>query len=100
MKKKSSKLAKLERNRFSILTNNLDYCIICGKTKQDLNEIYPGRNRQNSMKYGLVIPMCRSCHTKYTNDRNMQLYWMKLGQEKFEEMYEEDFISIFKRNYL
>lgn len=100
MKKKSSKLAKLERNRFSILTNNLDYCIICGKTKQDLNEIYPGRNRQNSMKYGLVMPMCRSCHTKYTNDRNMQLYWMKLGQEKFEEMYEEDFISIFKRNYL
>jgi len=100
MKKKSSKLAKLERNRFSILTNNLDYCIICGKTKQDLNEIYPGRNRQNSMKYGLVIPICRSCHTKYTNDRNMQLYWMKLGQEKFEEMYEEDFISIFKRNYL
>lgn len=100
MKKKSSKLAKLERNRFSILTNNLDYCIICGKTKQDLNEIYPGRNRQNSMKYGLVIPMCRLCHTKYTNDRNMQLYWMKLGQEKFEEMYEEDFISIFKRNYL
>lgn len=100
MKKKSSKLAKLERNRFSILTNNLDYCIICGKTKQDLNEIYPGRNRQNSMKYGLVIPMCRSCHTKYTNDRNMQLYWMKLGQEKFEEMYEEDFILIFKRNYL
>lgn len=100
MKKKSSKLAKLERNRFSILTNNLDYCIICGKARQDLNEIYPGRNRQNSMKYGLVIPMCRSCHTKYTNDRNMQLYWMKLGQEKFEEMYKEDFISIFKRNYL
>ena len=100
MKVKSKKLAKLERDRFSILTYDLTRCIICGMPKQDLNEIYPGRNRQNSMKWGLVIPMCRSCHTKYTNDRNMQLYWMKLGQEKFEEMYEEDFISIFKRNYL
>ena len=100
MKNKSSKLAKLERNRFSILTDNLDYCIMCGKPKQDLNEIYPGRNRQNSMKYGCVIPMCRNCHTKYTNDRNLQLYWMKLCQKKFNEIYEEDFLSIFRRNYL
>lgn len=100
MKNKSSKLAKLERNRFSILTDNLDYCIMCGKPKQDLNEIYPGRNRQNSMKYGCVMPMCRLCHTKYTNDRNLQLYWMKLCQKKFNEIYEEDFLSIFRRNYL
>lgn len=100
MKNKSNKLAKLERHRFSILTDNLDNCIICGKPKQDLNEIYPGRNRQNSMRYGLVIPICRSCHRKYTNDRIMQLYWMKLGQEKFEEIYDEDFLAIFRRNYL
>ena len=100
MKKKSSKLAKLERNRFSIITDNLDYCIICGKPKQDLNEIFAGRNRQNSMKYGLVIPMCRNCHIKYTNDGIMQFYWKKIGQEKFEEIYDEDFLEIFKRNYL
>lgn len=100
MKVKSKKLAKLERDRFSILTYDLTRCIICGMPKQDLNEIYPGRNRQNSMKWGLVIPMCRKCHTEYTNNREMQLKWMKLGQKKFEELYEEDFIDIFKRNYL
>lgn len=100
MKKKSSKLNKLERNRFSIITDNLDYCIICGKPKQDLNEIFPGRNRQNSMKYGLVIPMCRTCHINYTNNRELQLYWMKLAQELFNETYEEEFINIFRRNYL
>lgn len=100
MKKKSSKLAKLERNRFSIITNNLDYCIICGQKKQDLNEIYPGRNRQNSMKYGLVMPMCRRCHTEYTNSREMQLKWMKIGQKAFQQNYDEEFIDIFKRNYL
>lgn len=100
MENKSSKLSKLERNRFSIITDNLDYCIMCGQRKQDLNEIYPGRNRQNSMKYGLVIPMCRSCHIKYTNDRNIQLYWMKLGQKKFNEVYDDDFLEIFRRNYI
>ena len=100
MKLKSSKLAKLERNRFSIITNNLSYCIVCGKPKQDLNEIFGGRNRQNSMKYGLVIPMCRRCHREYTDNVEMQLKWKKLGQEKFNECYDEDFIDIFKRNYL
>lgn len=100
MKVKSKKLAKLERDRFSIFTYDLTKCIICGMPKQDLNEIYPGRNRQNSMKWGLCIPMCRKCHTEYTNNRDMQLKWMKLGQKKFEELYEEDFINIFKRNYL
>jgi hypothetical protein len=100
MKYKTNKLAKLERKRFSIITNNLSYCIICGKPKQDLNEIFGGRNRQNSMKYGLVIPMCRRCHTEYTNNNDMQLKWKKLGQKKFEETYKEDFLDIFKRNYL
>ena len=99
MKVKSKKLAKLERERFSIITDDLTKCIVCGMPKQDLNEIYPGRNRQNSMKWGLVIPMCRRCHTKYTNNREMQLYWMKLGQQAFEKTYDIDFIEIFKRNY-
>ena len=100
MKTKSKKLAKLERDRFSIITDDLSTCIICGIPKQDLNEIFGGRNRQNSMKYGLVIPMCRKCHIKYTNDRNMQLKWMKICQKKFEEVYNIDFIDIFKRNYI
>lgn len=29
LKQKSSKLAKLERNRFSIITDKLDECYIC-----------------------------------------------------------------------
>ena len=40
IKKKTSKLQKLEKNRFSILTNNLEQCYICGKSKDDLNEVF------------------------------------------------------------
>ena len=55
LKKRTSRQTKLERNRFSILTNDLDHCIICGDKKDHLHEVFFGRNRTNSIKYGLVI---------------------------------------------
>ncbi|MBR2248149.1 MAG: hypothetical protein IKE89_03325 [Bacilli bacterium] len=103
MKNKSSKLSKLERNRFSLFTDDLDTCIICKKQKNDINEIFRGRNRQNSMIYGLCIPLCRKCHTRITDNYELESEWKIKGQLKFQEYYNkttEDFIEIFKRNYL
>lgn len=103
MKKKSSSLAKLERNRFSILTDDLDTCMLCGMTATDLNEVYRGRNRQNSMKWGCVMPLCRHCHTYMTDNTELENKWKKLCQKvmmKYYHMTEEEFIKIFKRNYL
>lgn len=102
IKQKSSKLAKLERNRFSILTNDLETCYICKKAKKkDLHEIYEGKNRQVSMKYGLVIPVCRKCHTNITNDKTLQEKYHKVGQKVFKKHYKnENFIDIFGKSYL
>jgi hypothetical protein len=103
MKNKTNKLAKLERSRYSIFTDDLDTCIECGMYATDMNEIYQGRNRQNSMKWGLCIPMCRKCHTKYTNDRNMQLKWMIKGQKEWYKYFDgtkEEWLEIFKRSYI
>lgn len=98
---KSIKLAKMERNRISILTNDMEHCYICGKAKDDLHEIYPGRNRLNSIKFGLILPLCREHHTKMHNLLNLRLIYFKLGQKKFNEVYPDlDFVEIFKRNYL
>lgn len=98
---KSKKLAKLERNRTSILTDDLDHCYLCGRPKEDLHEIYPGRNRLNSIKYGLVLPLCREHHILIHNDLNTRLIYFKLGQKKFNEVYPDlDFVEIFGRNYL
>ena len=33
IKKKSKKLAKLEKNRFSIITKDLEHCYLCGSKK-------------------------------------------------------------------
>lgn len=40
IKQKSSKLAKLEKNRFSILTNDLEKCYFCNNKKMELHEAF------------------------------------------------------------
>ena len=101
LKKKRSKLAKLERNRYSILTNDLEHCFICGKPKNDLHEIFFGRNRLNSIKYGLILPLCRLDHEIMHNDLKVREKYFILAQKKFNEVYPDlDFVEIFGRNYL
>ena len=101
MKRKSSKLAKLERNRFSLFTDNMSNCYFCSNKKDHTHEIFCGRNRQNSMRYGLCLPICESCHTKYQNDSVFNEEYHIKGQLKFIESYPDlVFEDIFKKNYL
>lgn len=103
MKNKSSKLSKLERNRWSLFTDDLETCYICKMKATDMNEIFRGRNRQNSMRYGLCIPLCRRCHTILTDNYELETEWKIKGQLKWMEYYnltEDEFIDIFKRNYI
>lgn len=101
MKNKTYKLAKLEKNRFSLFSDNENECFFCHSTyKLTWHEIFRGRNRQNSMKYKLCLRMCLNCHELYQENKEFNDYWHKLGQTAFEEHYPElDFISIFHRNY-
>ena len=97
MKYKTNKLRKLENNRFSIITEDLEHCILCDNPSIEVNEIFPGRNRINSMKYGLCIPLCKRHHSMYHIDRNMQLYYMKKGLDEFlKEHTKEEFQNTFK----
>lgn len=102
MKNKSSKLAKLEKNRFSIFTDNLDKCYFCPNKKDHLHEIIAGRNRQNSMKYGFVLPLCEKCHRKYQNDVLFNNRWYIICQKYFESNIgtRDDFINIFRKSWL
>lgn len=98
---------ELERNRFSIITKDLEHCYICTKkgmkniSKDDLHELLEGKNRQVSMKYGLVIPICRKCHSLVTNDKTLQDKLHKVAQKEFKKHYKtENFIQIFGQSYL
>lgn len=99
IKKKSSKLAKLERNRYSIITYNLDICYVCKEhRKENFDEVFGGRNRQKSMKYGLVIPICFKCHRKLTDNPLLKKQLQEEAKEIFIKKYgEEKFIQEFRR---
>lgn len=101
MRKKRSKIRNMEIKRYSILTERMDQCYMCGRKKEHLHEIYFGnKHRLLSMKYGCVVPLCSTCHNLVHNnidfDRNLKIQC----QKKFQEIYDEKFIDIFKRNYL
>lgn len=103
MKRKSKKIRQLEKNRYSIITNNLDVCFLCGKPKDHLHEVFFGNNRINSMRYGCVIPICAMCHTKVHQDIQIDLELKKRLEKAFIEVYECDieyFIKIFHKNYI
>lgn len=101
IRQKNYKLAKLERNRTSLFTDDLNTCIVCGSKYQiTKHEIFGGRNRRNSMIYKLVIPLCLFCHEKYQENKNFNDKWHKLGQEKFENFYKNlNFEKIFFKIY-
>lgn len=102
MHNKSKKLAKLEKNRKSVFTDDLDYCYLCGKKKNDLHEVFGGRNRINSIKFNFILPLCRECHFSNQNNAIFNDYWHKQGQLYWEKNIgsREEFIKVFKRNYL
>ena len=101
MKQRSNKLTKLEKNRFSLFTDNMNKCYFCPNKKDHIHEIFCGRNRQNSMKYGLCLPICESCHSKYQNNFLFNKEWHKKGQAMFNKAYPDlNFENIFKKNYL
>lgn len=98
MKKISKKQVAKERRRYSIITDNMHKCFICGQAKQDLHEIFGGKNRCKSIEYGLVIPICRAEHG---NIKNFEKWLHRIGQLKFEESHtREEFIKEFGKSYI
>lgn len=106
IKTRTSKQAKLERKRTSLFTDDLDHCIICGKSPVNKHEIFGGKNRLNSIKYKLVIPLCTCEHHNQVEcrgihfDKKMRDEWHKKGQVVFEKTYPNlKFEDIFRKNY-
>lgn len=96
MRKKSTKLAKLERNRYSIFTNDYIHCYYCHnfKSKLDIHEVYGGSNRQRSMKYGLCVPLCRACHSNEVVIQDLR----KWCQREYEKTHSRmEFIQIIRK---
>ena len=105
MKKKSSKLAKLERNRYSVFTEDLNICFYANKNcfgSITKHEVFSGRNRQRSMKYGFIIPLCEYHHYTLQENKDFNQYWHDRCRDYWLNHYGnlDEFIKTFGKSYL
>lgn len=90
----------------SILTNNLDVCVICRKPREAIHHIYGGHGRRAiSDREGFIIPLCNLHHNMGVHsvhfDKKMDLALKKLCQRTYEKTHtREEFIKLIGRNYL
>ena len=100
--KKTSKQIKLEKSRYSILTDDLEHCYICrfqGKKvlRDDLHEVYGGANRKRSILNGLVVPLCRKHH-----QNEEILSELKVAMQRMYEVNHtrDEFIKLIGKSYI
>lgn len=90
----------------SIIQNDLSKCIICGKPRQAIHEVYYGSsNRAKSIKYGCYVALCNEHHNTSNKgvhfNKELDMKLKRLGQIKFLETYPNlEFKKIFGKNYL
>ncbi len=103
IKQKSNKLAKKEKDRFSILQENECKCFLCNRQlkKLDKHEAFGGSNRQKSIEWGLIYHLCRECHQKADVDKNTRIKLHSYAREKFIKKYsKEKFLKEFGKKYI
>jgi len=89
---------------FSILTDNLEQCMICGTYGAERHHVFGASERSKSTEYGLIAPLCTYHHRMppygvHHNRQNNDKLKAK-AQIAFKKKYPElDFLRIFGRNY-
>lgn len=87
----------------SAITDDMTVCIICQRPREQIHHIFRGINRDNSTKYGYLLPLCAEHHTGPAgihSNKQMDLFYRRKAQDHFEQTHtREDFIRVFGRNY-
>ncbi len=89
---------------YSIMTEDLEHCFVCGRPFPQYHHIMNSANKAKSEEYGLILPLCLNHHTGaegvHTKPEKM-LACKQMAQKKFEETHSrEEWIEIFGKSYL
>lgn len=98
LKKRSSKLAKLERQRDKDIIKE-GICEFCGNysKKLDPHEVYGGSNRKRSIKHKFIKLICRECHS----NENIINQLRTETQKEYEKNHtREEFIKLIGKSYI
>lgn len=98
IKKKSNKLAKLERQRDKDLIKS-GLCEFCGKYSKKLepHEVYGGSNRKRSIQHKFIKLICRECHS---NEKIINQLRIDVQKEYEKEHTRQEFIDIIGKSYI
>lgn len=98
IKKKSKKLAKLERQRDKGIIKE-GICEFCGRYSKQLDphEVYGGSNRKRSIKNKFVKLLCRKCHD---NEEIIKQLKIDTQKEYMKTHTKEEFIKLIGKNYI
>lgn len=98
IKKKSKKLAKLERQRDKDIVKE-GICEVCGKYSKrlDPHEVYGGSNRKRSIKNKFVKLICPKCHS---NEAIINQLRIDTQKEYMKTHTEEEFINLIGKSYI
>lgn len=80
-------------------------CFVCGSTTVHKHHVFSGANRKNSEDHGCWVYLCPRHHNGSDNgvhfNKMFDTYLKQFTQRKFEETHtREEFMKIFKKNYL
>lgn len=98
IKKKSKKLANLERQRDKDIVKE-GICEFCGKYSKrlDPHEVYGGSNRKRSIKHKFVKLICPKCHSNEAVINQLRID----TQKEYEKIHtRQEFIKITGKSYL
>ena len=95
----------------SIIQEDREHCFICGRNARadywglDEHHVYGGANRKMSEKYGLKVYICHDrCHLNGVHkDADLNRQVQAIVQKRAMQYYgwtTQDFIRIFRKNYL
>lgn len=98
IKKKSKKLAKLERQRDKNLVKE-GICEFCGNYSRHLDphEVYGGSNRKRSIQHKFVKLICPKCHSNEIIINQLRID----TQNEYEKTHtRQEFINLIGKSYL
>ena len=68
-----------------MITKYSDFCIICGKPRTDVHHLVFGNAKRRLADIDeLTMPLCRDCHEKMHNVKEMQVMSHIVGQLYYE----------------
>ena len=97
------KKVKKDAYKHSILTDDLEHCIFCGREPVQFHHIFGGPYRNTATEMDMIVPLCWECHMKLHTDPNQRERYRLMRDAQW--MYEadhtrEEFMQIFGKSYL